>query len=95
MTDKDGAMNVATAGFGVMPARASASEAWTKQAGHEELGAFVKGADYAVAPVWPLGFADFDKALVDGTNAVIAGQKTAQEVMDEAAKVAEDIKANG
>jgi hypothetical protein len=26
---------------------------------------------------------------------VIAGQKTAQEVMDDAAKVAEDIKANG
>lgn len=95
MTDKDGAMNVATAGFGVMPARASAADAWIKTKGHEELGAFVTGASYAVAPVWPLGYADFDKALVDGTNAVIAGQQTAQEAMDAAAKVAEDIKANG
>jgi multiple sugar transport system substrate-binding protein len=95
MTDKDGAMNVATGGFGVMPARASAADAWIKAKGHEDLGAFVKGSEYAVAPVWPLGFADFDKALVDGTNAVIAGQKTNEEVMDAAAKVAEDIKANG
>jgi multiple sugar transport system substrate-binding protein len=95
MTDKDGEMNVATAGFGVMPSRASAADAWIKAKGHEDLGAFVTGASYAVAPVWPLGYADFDKSLVDGTNAVIGGQQTAQEALDAAAKVADDIKANG
>lgn len=95
LTDKDGAMTVATAGFGVMPARASASDAWISAKGHEDLGAFVKGAEYAVAPVFPLGYADFTKAVDDGTNAVMAGQQTVEEMMDEAAAVAEDIKVNG
>lgn len=95
LTDKDGAMTVATAGFGVMPSRASAADAWLAGKGHEELGAFVKGAEYAIAPVFPLGYADFTKSVDDGTNAVIAGTQTAKEMMDAAAAVAEDIKTNG
>jgi multiple sugar transport system substrate-binding protein len=94
LTGADGAQAVADQGFGVMPARPSASDAWLEKVG-ADYEAYVKGADYAVAPIWPLGYADFDKALVDGTNAVMGGQQTPQEAMDAAAAVAQDIKDNG
>jgi len=91
-TGVDAAKTVGDQGFGVMPARPSAADNWSKKIG-ADYKAFVDAAAYAVAPIWPLGYADFDKALVDGTNAAVAGTSTAQEVMDTAAKTASDIQA--
>jgi multiple sugar transport system substrate-binding protein len=90
LTGVDGAMSVATAGFGVMPGRISAADTWLETRG-EEFAAFVNGADYAVAPVFPLGFGDFTAVVDEGTVAIINGEATAQEVLDEAAEVAAEI----
>jgi multiple sugar transport system substrate-binding protein len=93
LTGEEGAMAVAEAGFGVMPARASASEAWAKQ--HEGMEAFVKGAEYAWAPVIPLGYADFRDTIDKGMDGVLAGTTSPKDLLDKAASVAEDIKKNG
>lgn len=89
-TGKDGATAVAEAGFGVLPARASVGDLWLKTRG-EEFAPFVTGASYAVAPVFPLGFADFTDIVDKGMNEVIAGEKTAQELLDEANTVAQEL----
>ncbi len=90
LTGEEGAMSVATAGFGVMPARPSAVQAWLDTRG-AEFEAFVSGADYAVAPVFPLGYGDFTAAFDEGTNAVIAGEQTPQEFLDEVAEIWNEI----
>jgi hypothetical protein len=51
----------------------------------------VAGADYAVAPVFPVGFGDFTAVIVEGTVDVMSGDATAQEVLDEAAEVGNEI----
>jgi multiple sugar transport system substrate-binding protein len=90
MTNDAGAMAVAEAGFGVMPARESAAATWLE--GKGVLGEpFVAGAAYAVAPVWPLGFADFNDVIANESSAVLDGTITAQELMDEAATIAAEI----
>ncbi|MFN8530849.1 MAG: sugar ABC transporter substrate-binding protein [Anaerolineae bacterium] len=92
LTGTEGAASVATAGFGVMPARASASEAWLATRG-EEYAPFVNAAQYAIAPVFPLGYGDFTTAIDEGTTAVLTGEQTAQEMLDDAASVWNDIHA--
>lgn len=94
LTGPEGAASVATAGFGVMPARASSAAAWLETRG-AEFEAFVKGAEYAWAPVFPLGYGDFTTAVDEGTVAVLSGEATAQDAMTEAADVARDIQAEG
>ena len=90
MTGPEGAQMVAEQGFGVMPARPSAADAWLETAG-SDYEAFVTGAEYAVAPIFPLGYADFTKVVDDGLNEVLAGDKTPQELLDEAQEVAVEI----
>lgn len=90
MTGEEGANAVAEQGFGVMPARPSAAQAWLDTAG-EDYQAFVTGADYAIAPIFPQGYADFTKVVDDGLNEVLAGDKTPQELLDEAQEVAVEI----
>lgn len=81
-------------GFGPMPARASAADAWLAAQG--EVGEpFVAGAAYAWAPVFPLGYGDFTTAVDKGTVAVMNGEATAEEVMAEAAEIAREIQAEG
>ncbi len=92
MTGTDGAASVATAGFGVMPARESAGAAWLETRG-AEYQAFVDAAQYAVAPVFPLGFGDFNTSFGEATNAVLAGDETAQEALDSVADVWNEIQA--
>jgi multiple sugar transport system substrate-binding protein len=92
LTGPEGAAAVAEAGFGVMPARASAAEAWLTTRG-EEFAAFVNGAEYAWAPVFPLGYGDFTTALDEGTVAVMEGSATAEEALTEAAEIAREIQA--
>lgn len=90
LTGPEAAQLVATAGFGVMPARISAAEAWLESFG-EEFAPFVLGAEYAVAPVFPVGFGDFTTAIDEGTTAVLTAGEDVQDVLDEAAEIAEEI----
>ena len=90
LTGAEGASAVAEQGFGVMPARPSAAQAWLDTAG-ADYQAFVTGADYAIAPIFPQGYADFTKVVDDGLNEVLAGDKTPQELLDEAQEVAVEI----
>ncbi len=92
LTGSEGAMSVATAGFGVMPARASAAQAWLDTRG-AEFEPFVTGASYAWAPVFPLGYGDFTTALDEGTVAAMSGDATAEEALTEAADIAREIQA--
>lgn len=89
-TNEAGATQVAEAGFGVMPARASVGALWLETIG-EQYGAFVAGADYAVAPIFPLGFADFDAAANEATSLVMTGEEDVDDALEEAADVAREI----
>ncbi|MDX1992025.1 MAG: ABC transporter substrate-binding protein [bacterium] len=90
LTGTEGAARVAEAGFGVMPARISASEAWLTGRG-EEFAPFVVGTEYAWAPVFPSGFGDFTTVVDEGTVEVLAGDAEAQEILDEAAEIATEL----
>lgn len=94
LTGPEAAQAVATAGFGVMPSRPSAAEAWLETRG-EDFAPFVNGAEYAWAPVFPLGYGDFTTAVDEGTVDVLNGETTAQDAMTEAADVAREIQAEG
>jgi multiple sugar transport system substrate-binding protein len=94
LTGPEGAQANAEAGFGVMPSRTSAAQAWLDTSG-QELEAFVKGADYAWAPVFPLGYGDFTTAVDEGTTAVMGGEVTAEEALTDAAEIAREIKEEG
>lgn len=89
-TNEAGATQVAEAGFGVMPARASVGDLWLETVG-TEYAAYVTGADYAVAPIFPLGFADFDVAANEATELVMSLNADADEALEEAADVAREI----
>jgi multiple sugar transport system substrate-binding protein len=89
-TGPEGATAVAEAGFGVLPARASVGDLWLETRG-EEFAPFVTGAEYAWAPVFPLGFADFTDVVTNGMNEVLAGDVTPQELLDEANEVAVEL----
>lgn len=90
LTGPEGAMMVAESGFGVLPARISAADAWLSTRG-EEFAPFVIGGDYAWAPVFAVGFGDLSDAIDQGTVDVIAGDAEAQEALDEAAEIAQEI----
>jgi multiple sugar transport system substrate-binding protein len=90
LTGTEGATQVAEAGFGVMPARASMGDLWLETVG-EEYSAFVNGAEYAIAPIFPLGFADFDAAVNDATTLVMTGEEEAADALEDAAEVAREI----
>lgn len=89
-TNSVGATQVAEAGFGVMPARASVGSLWLETIG-EQYSAFVSGAEYAVAPIFPLGFADFDAAANEATSLVMTLEEDVDDALEEAADVAREI----
>lgn len=90
LTGPEGAAALGEEGFGPMPARASAAESWLTAVG-EEYEPFVAGAANATAPVFPSGFGDFTDALANGSNALLSGEADAQEVLDEAAEIAQEL----
>lgn len=89
-TNEAGATQVAEAGFGVMPARTSVGDLWLETIG-EQYSAYVSGADYAVAPIFPLGFADFDAAVNEATSLVMTLEEDVDDALEEAAEVAREI----
>jgi multiple sugar transport system substrate-binding protein len=92
MTNEAGQQAVSDAGFGVMPARPAVADAWLEAKGDNGT-PFITGAEYAVAPVWPLGFGDFNDVIAKGSGSVLDGSVSAQELLDEAAEVAAEIAA--
>lgn len=55
--------------------------------------AFVTGASYATAPIFPLGFGDFDAAVNDATTLVMTMEEDVADALGEAADVAREIQA--
>lgn len=91
LTGAEGAMTVATSGFGPAPARASAADAWLETRG-EEYAAFINGAEYAVAPVFPIGYGDFTVALDEASVEALEGGD-ARELLTEVGEISDEITA--
>lgn len=89
-TGEFGAQAVAEAGFGVMPAREQFGQVWLDTLG-EEYSAFVEGAQYAVAPIFPIGFGDFNAAADEATTLVMTLEEDPADALEEAAEVAREI----
>lgn len=90
LTGPEGALMVAETSFGVMPARASAADAWIERFG-EDMSAFVEGADYAHPWVLPVGFQDFIDAFNDSLQQAFTGALLPEDVLTTSADVANEI----
>lgn len=90
LTGPEGAQMVGEAGFGVMPGRISASEAWINTYG-EDMAAFVEGADYAYKWQLPVGSQPFIDAFNDYLQQAFSGQVLPEDVLTEAQAVGDEI----
>lgn len=90
LTGEEGAARVAEGGFGPMPTRLSAADAWLENRG-EEYEAFVAGGEYAVAPVTPPNFTEFRTALGNGLTAAFEGSATGEDVVTDAVEVSTEL----
>lgn len=90
LTGPEGAQRIAEGGFGPMPTRMSAAEAWLENRG-EEYEAFVAGGEYAVAPITPPNFTEFRNALNNGLQQVFQGNATADDVVSDSVDVANEL----
>ncbi|MCU0466715.1 MAG: ABC transporter substrate-binding protein [Anaerolineae bacterium] len=100
LTDDDGAATVASASFGPMPTRPSAAEAYlanwearTEGSGVDfnDFSAYIAGGDYSYPWVLPVGFQPFVDAFNAGLQRGFDGQATAEDILFEAAAVAEEL----
>ncbi|HVO72132.1 MAG TPA: ABC transporter substrate-binding protein [Aggregatilineaceae bacterium] len=90
LTGKEGAQLVATQGFGVMPARISAADAWLTSMG-QQFEPFVKSADYAHKWQFPVGFQDaIDTFNADLQNA-FQGSATTDDIISDTNSVIEEV----
>lgn len=90
LTGPEGAMMVAESGFGVMPARQSAQDAWLAARG-EEFEPFVAGVEYAYPWQLPVGFGDVIDTFNEGLQLAFTGQSTVDDVIFETALAAEEV----
>ncbi len=90
LTGEEGALLTAEQGYGVMPPRIAASDAWVEAIG-EKGAAFIAGSDYAVAPVTPPGFQTFRDALANGMALAFEGSLLAEDVINDAVDVANEL----
>ncbi|MBI5931933.1 MAG: ABC transporter substrate-binding protein [Chloroflexi bacterium] len=90
LTGKDGALMVAEAGFGVMPARLSAADTWLQVHG-EDFQPFVTGADYSHRWVLPIGFGDFTDTFNNDLKEAMAGNLTTEDIIADSVDVANEI----
>jgi len=88
LTNAQGALAWTTA-FNVMPARASVAAEWL--ADHPELEAFVTGADYAHRWGFAPGFGDVISVFNDQANAIVDGDGTVDELIEETVAAGEDV----
>lgn len=89
LTGPEGAMMVAESGFGPMPTRASAAEAWLAARG-EEFKPFVDGAAYAQPWSFPPGFGSFIDVFNNNLNEAIKGNVTTGELIEAATEAAQE-----
>jgi multiple sugar transport system substrate-binding protein len=88
LTNADGALAWTTA-FNVMPARSSVSGDWL--ADHADLEAFVAGADYAQRWGFSPGFQPVIDTFNERANAIVDGDGTVDELIEETTFAGEDI----
>lgn len=88
LTNAQGALAWTTA-FNVMPARASVADEWL--ADHPELEAFVTGAEYAHRWGFAPGFGDVISVFNDQANAIVDGDGTVDELIEETVSAGEDV----
>jgi multiple sugar transport system substrate-binding protein len=88
LTNAQGALAWTTA-FNVMPARASVADQWL--ADHPELEAFVTGAQYAHRWGFAPGFGDVISVFNDQANAIVDGDGTVDELIEETVAAGEDV----
>ena len=88
LTNAQGALAWTTA-FNVMPARASVADQWL--ADHPELQAFVTGADYAHRFGFAPGFGDVLSVFNEQANAIVDGDGTVEELIQETVAAGEDV----
>ena len=88
LTNAQGAL-AWTSAFNVMPARASVAEQWLSD--HPDLEAFVTGADYAHRWGFAPGFSDVISVFNDQANAIVDGDGTVDELVEETVSAGEDV----
>jgi len=90
LTGPEGAAMTAEAGFGPAPARMSAEALWLESRG-EVYAAFVESAEFATAPILPVGFQSFRDALNNNIQQVLDGNLTPEEAVEDTVDVAQDL----
>ena len=90
LTGEDGAMRTAEQGFGVMPPRIAAADAWVEAVG-DVASAFINGSANAVAPVTPPGFQTFRDELSNGIALAFEGSLLAEDVINQAVAVSDEL----
>jgi multiple sugar transport system substrate-binding protein len=90
LTGEEGALRTAEEGFGVMPPRIAASDAWVAAVG-DVAAAFINGTANAVAPVTPPGFQTFRDELANGLALAFEGSNLAEDVVNNAVTVANEL----
>lgn len=100
LTNDEGAKQVAEQGFGPIPSRPAGAETyvayWVDRFAETGSDAasfqnYINGAEYAVAPILPVGYADFRDVLNNGLNEVKNGNMTAEDLAAEVADVVADL----
>lgn len=94
LTGDQGELWVGQKGFGVMPTRPSASDAWTQRYG-QAMQAFVTGATYAHVWQLPVGYGDLASTFTSAQQQAFAGQILPDDVLTQAQQVAMQIQQNG
>ena len=88
LTNGEGALAWTNA-FNVMPARESVAADWLAE--HPELEAFVSGAEYAHRWGFAPGFADVIGVFNEQANAIVDGDGTVEELIEETVAAGEDV----
>jgi multiple sugar transport system substrate-binding protein len=90
LTGAEGAQQVAETSFGVMPARASAADAWLERFG-EDMAPFVESVEVAHRWQLPVGFQEFVDSFNEGLQQAFSGQMLPEDVLADAQAVGEEI----
>ncbi len=91
LTGEEGAQMIAEAGFGVMPTRISAAEAWLEARGEEYGAGFVAGAEYAHKWQFPVGFGDAIDTFNANLQLAFEGDVLAEDIIFETSDVIEEV----
>jgi multiple sugar transport system substrate-binding protein len=102
LTGNEGQMMVATAGFGALPGRLSASEAWSENAAQKiteagltdlaaQMSVFPTSAEYGHAWRLPAGWNAFATTFNASLQEAYTGNKLAEDVLADVSAVAEEL----